>query len=118
MKAGSMEEGMGRTIASLDSPSDRRMANGYGTAQQKVDKQPGPARSMDEAHKCTILESDSKIANGDISEHEGASVAKSFGERTDRRSSTLDLHKSTERTKSRCWHPAQASPIILTRHSG
>jgi hypothetical protein len=52
------------------------MGNRYGTAQQKVGKWPSAARSMDEAHKCTILESDGKIANGDISEDEGASVAK------------------------------------------
>jgi hypothetical protein len=83
-------------------PSERRVGNRYGMAQQKVGKWPSAVRSMDEAHKCTILEGDGKIANGDISEDEGASVAKSFGKRRDLRSSTLDLHKSTERAKSRC----------------
>ena len=77
-------------------PSERRMGNRYGMAQQKVGRWPSAARSMDEAHKCTILESDGKIADGDISEDEGASVAKSFGETRDLRSSITDLHKSTE----------------------
>src|SRR5258708_37025252 len=37
-------------------PSERRMGNRYGMAQQKVGKWPSAARSMDEAHKCTGLE--------------------------------------------------------------
>jgi hypothetical protein len=35
---------------------------------------------MDEAGKCTILEGDGKIANGDMSEDEVSAMAKRFGE--------------------------------------
>jgi hypothetical protein len=49
-------------------------------AQQEVTTAFGTTRRVDEAGKCTILESDGKIANGDIFEDEVSAMAKRLGE--------------------------------------
>jgi hypothetical protein len=80
MKANPMVDGLGSTSSLLHSHSDRRRGNRYGMAQQEFSTKFGATRRVDEAGKCTILEGDGKIANGDISEDQVSAMVKRFGE--------------------------------------
>jgi hypothetical protein len=68
MKANPMEDGLGSASSLLNSHSDRRRGNSCGMAQYELSAKFRATRRVDEAGKCTILEGDGKIANGDISE--------------------------------------------------